>query len=368
MKILYTCLSKSWGGMEMYTLTSIRQLLRRNINCELLCVAESRMHLEGRNLGTVVNTVKSSGYVNPLGTLKVMSILRRGNYDFIHTQASKDLWHLVPALKLLNSNIPLFLTKHVGSFIVKRDRLHKILYDRVTAAFAISMVIKKNIIETTSLDEKKVILLPDGIDTEVFNPGKVDCRKVRQEFSVQDDEILIGMLGRFSPGKGHEEFIEAAKNLIKQHSNLKFLVVGEASRGEDKYEDKIKNLARKYNLNNLIFTGFRRDIPEVLGAMDIFVFPSHAEAFGLSLIEAMSMGKATVCSNTDGVLDIALDDTTSLLFESKNSEALQAKIEVLINSPQKRNEMGINGRNRVIENFDIEKLTDKVVELYQSYL
>ncbi len=352
----------------MYTLTSIRQLLKRNINCELLCVAESRMHLEGRNLGTIVNTVKSYGYVNPLGILKVMSILRRGNYDMVHTQASKDLWHLVPALKLLNSNIPLFLTKHVGSFVVKRDKLHKILYDRVTTAFAISRVIKKNIVDTTPLEEKKVVLLPDGIDTSIFNSEKIDCKKVRKEFSIGDKEIVIGMLGRFSPGKGHEEFIEAAKNLTKQHTNLKFLVVGEASRGEDKYEDKIKNLAKKHGLNNLIFTGFRRDIPEVLGAMDIFVFPSHAEAFGLSLIEAMSVGKPTVCSNTDGVLDIALNDITSLLFESKNSEDLQAKIEILINSPQKRNEMGNNGRKRVVENFDIEKLTDRVVELYKSYL
>jgi glycosyltransferase involved in cell wall biosynthesis len=60
--------------------------------------------------------------------------------------------------------------------------------------------------------------------------------------------------------------------------------------------------------------------------MDIFIFPSHAEAFGIALVEAMSMGKPTICSNSDGVLDIAVDDITSYLFEKQNKESLSQNL------------------------------------------
>lgn len=368
MKILYSCLSKSWGGMEMITLTFSKELIKRNNSVELLCPKESRIHVEACTTGIISHPVKASGYIHPLTVIKVAGIIKKGNYDLIHTQASKDLWILVPALKLIKSNIPLFLTKQVGSFIAKKDFLHRFLYKRVTKAFAISRVIKKNLVDTTPLEEDKIEIVYNGIDTEKFNPEKAEREKIRGEFSITDEEILIGMLARFSPGKGHEEFLAAAKNLSEKYNNLKFIVVGEASRGEDDYAESIKSLAKKYKLANVIFTGFRSDIPDLLAAMDIFVFPSHSEAFGIALAEAHSMAIPSVCSSSDGVLDIAVDNQTALLFESKNAEELSAKIEILIKNPQLRKELGVNARKRAIENFDLNVIMDKTIKLYSESL
>ena len=174
------------------------------------------------------------------------------------------------------------------------------------------------------------------------------------------------MLARFTPGKGHEEFLCAARELSKEYANLKFLVVGEPSRGETEYADKIKLLAGEYKLNNLIFTGFRGDIPEILAAMDIFAFPSHSEAFGIALVEAMAMKKPSVCSKAEGVLDIAVDGETSYLFENKNAADLKAKLKLLIESKEKQVEFGENARKRILENFDIEIVTGKVLKIYQA--
>ncbi|MHB1687020.1 MAG: glycosyltransferase family 4 protein [Ignavibacteriaceae bacterium] len=365
MKILYSCLSKSWGGMEMFTLTAVKQLLKRNISIELLCIAESRIHIEANNIGLIIHPIKMSGYIHPFSTLKLISILRRSNFDLIHTQASKDLWLLVPALKILRSKIPLILTKQVGSFIVKKDRLHRWIYNRLTFTLAISNVIKKNLLDTCPLTEEKILLLHNGIDTEKFNSEKVDLKKVRDEFKIKKDEILIGMLARFSPGKGHEEFLAAAKILTEKFGGLKFMIVGEASRGENDYAESIKNLAGELKLDNIIFAGYRTDTPEILGSMDIFVFPSHNEAFGIALAEAMAMGKPSVCSNADGVLDIAADGVTSYLFENKNPDDLAQKIELLIKSPETRKTFGLSARKRAVEYFDLEKLTEKVISIYE---
>ena len=369
MKILYSCLSKSWGGMEMFTLQAVDQLVKRNISVELLCFPGSKIHTESLKFGFKIFTLKANGYFNPVQTLKLKSILREGSYDLIHTQASKDLWVLVPALKLISSEIPLIMTKQVGSYIVKNDRFHKWIYDRVDLVFAISQVIKENLLNTCPLTENKIKLLHNGIDLNKFNTQSVDTKKVREEFNINDDDILIGMIARFSRGKGHEEFLFAAKELLNQYSNLNFMVVGEPSRGEDRYAEKIKKLAADYGIQNkIIFTGFRKDTPEILAAMDIFAFPSHSEAFGIALAEAMAMGKSSVCSDSDGILDIAVDNVTSYLFEKQSGNDLANKLKLLINSKETRRIFGEAARKRAIEMFDIEFLTDKVISYYEQLL
>lgn len=366
MKIFYSCLSKSWGGMEMITLTFIRKLLERNIHVELLCIEESRMQIEANNLGLIIHPVKASGYVHPFTTLKIASLIKKNKYDLVHTQASKDLWMVVPALKIAQSKIPLFITKHLGSFIVKKDFMHRFLYDRVTKAFAISNVIKNNLVDTTPLQPDKIVLLYNGVDVSKFDPAVAKRESIREEFEIGEQDISIGMIARFSPGKGHEEFLQSAKYLSLKFSNLKFIIVGEASRGEEEYANSIKRLAEKLDIKNVFFAGFRNDTPDVLSAMDIFIFPSHAEAFGIALIEAMAMEKASVCANADGVLDIAVDGKINLLFQNKNADDLAAKTEQLIIDGNKRLLMGKAARERVLKMFDIEIITDKSIQFYNQ--
>ena len=163
MKILYSCLSKSWGGMEMVTINTIKRLLDNDLTVELMCTAESRIHIEAKNFGMIIYPVKAPRYFQPFTTIRAALMIKNGKYDLIHTHASKDLWLLVPALKITRTSTPLLLTKHVGSFINKRDRMHNWLYRRVSFAIAISNVIRQNLLETTQLDEEKIILHYNGV-------------------------------------------------------------------------------------------------------------------------------------------------------------------------------------------------------------
>jgi glycosyltransferase involved in cell wall biosynthesis len=119
-------------------------------------------------------------------------------------------------------------------------------------------------------------------------------------------------------------------------------------------------------LDNLVFTGYRSDIPEMLAALDIFVFPSHAEAFGIALVEAMAMEKPTVCSASDGIFDIAVDNKTSYLFEKENASELQEKLKLLIDNPGIRLTFAKVSRERVLENFNINIVTDRICNLYSD--
>ncbi|MFA7229613.1 MAG: glycosyltransferase family 4 protein [Melioribacteraceae bacterium] len=369
MKILNTCLSKSWGGMEMYALHTVRQLSGRGCEAELLCYPDSRLQQEASRSGITCHLLKVEKHPSPMRIFELRNILSNNGYDLIHSEASGDLWSIVPALKLSGLNIPLLLTKHVGSYISKKDFLHRWIYNRVDLALAISSVIKKNLLDTTPLTGERIQLLHDAIDTEKFNPSKTDNKKVRKEFNIKDDEMLIGITSRFSSGKGHEEFLRAAKELSGSFHNLKFLIVGEPSRDEDGYAAGIKELAAELGINDkVIFTGYRNDLPEILAALNLFVFPSHAEAFGLALVEAMSMELPSVCSDSDGVLDIAIDGETSLLFQKKNYSDLTDKIRRLINDPEKRRSLGLNARKRVLENFDFNHFTDRMIAIFENQI
>lgn len=353
----------------MFAVQAVQKLLERGIHTELLCYPGSKIESDAAAKGIVVHTIKAEGYFNPSAVFKVRTILKKGKFSVVHTQASKDLWVLVPALKAAGQDIPLFMTKQVGSFIVKKDFLHRWIYNRLDYALAISEVIARNLVDTCPLPPEKVKLLHNAVDTKRFDPEKAAREKVRKEFNVADDETVTGMLARFSPGKGHEEFLEAAEILCRKHDKLKFMIVGEPSRGEDDYGNKIISMAEKPELaGKVFFTGFRNDIPDILSAMDIFAFPSHNEAFGIALAEAMAMGKPAVVSNSDGVLDIVVDGETSYLFEVKNSADLAAKLDKLITSPDLMKKFSINARKRIVNNFDIELLTDKVIEYYKDAL
>lgn len=367
MKILYSCLSQSWGGMEMITVDAALQLIKRGNDVLLLCYPNSKIHISAKERKIKTIPIKTESYFHPAAVLRLAKLLKKEKFDLIHTQASKDLWTLVPALKFAAEKCPLFLTKQLGSFIKKKDMLHKFLYSRITFAFAISKVIEKNLIDTTPLKKDKIKLLHNYVDTDRFDPSKTDGKKIRSEFNIADNDISIGMLARFSKGKGHEEFLEAAKILCEKYDRLRFLIVGEPSRGENEYAEKIQNLSKYYGLSGkVIFTGFRADTPDVLSSLDIFAFPSHSEAFGIALVEAMACAKPSVCSNSDGVLDIAVDGETAYLFEKGTAEDLANKLELLIVSKDKREALGSAARKRAVNFFDVNILTDKVIKFYEE--
>jgi glycosyltransferase involved in cell wall biosynthesis len=365
MKVLYSCLSKSWGGLEMGAVQDAEQLMKKGLNVDFLCYPDSQINVDANKKGINCLTLKASGYFHPLQILKLSKLIKKNQYQLVHTHLSKDLWILAPSLKLVNSNIPLLLTKQMGSFVVKKDFLHKLLYNRVNFILAISREIEKNVLETCPVTEDKVLLHHNSVNLMRFDPSLTDRIKVRNEFGISENEILIGMIARVTHGKGHEEFMYAANKLTKLYNNLKFLIVGETSPDEIEYGEKIKKLSETYKLKDkVIFTGFRKDTQDILAALDIFTFPSHSEAFGNALVEAMAMEKPSVAARYGGVLDIAEENVTGFLFNRRDGDDLANKLKLLIDSSEKRIEMGRKARERVIENFDVEKQTEKLISLY----
>ena len=307
-------------------------------------------------------------YLHPLQQWKLHHFLKNNGIQIIHSHYSRDLWTIVPALRKL-PQIPLFLTKHIGTQRPKTDYFHQKIYARVDKILAISQVIYANILQTHPVQKNQVELFNLGIDTKRFKPVASVREKMRQEFLIPPNAIAIGIAGRLQQAKGYVEFLEMAASVSKRHPETYFLLIGGASRGEDAEAQIIRKKAEELNLGaRLIFTGFRSDIENVLQALDIFVFPSHAEAYGLVILEAMAVGLPVISSNCDGILDIVVEGETGELVPPRDVAQLSDRTEVLIQSPKKRKQYGLAGRKRVQTLFNFCTMVDNLETLYERGL
>jgi len=367
MKILISCLSHSWGGMEMFTVQSAEQLLKNNFDVYLFCLDGSRIDLNSSFIPEQKKLkVKSNAYFNLKNIFQLRRFLLQNEIDLIHTQFSKDLWTISPALILIHKKIPLVFTKQLGSFIKKKDLLHRLIYKKVDKAIAISRVIKQNLLETTPLKEDKIVIIPNVVDLEKFNPLKYDRDKVRNELGIDKQTFVFTNIARLSPGKGQDTIIKAIIPIKEKLQNTLCVFVGEAEKSEKFYEEYLINLVKDNSLERLVkFLGFRKDIPEILSASDAFIFPSYAEAFGISLVEAMAMGLPNIVCNADGVLDIIIENETSLVFNRDDIQILSENILRLRFDDDLRKRLSINSLDRSKE-FSFEKYNEKVIQLYRS--
>jgi glycosyltransferase involved in cell wall biosynthesis len=369
LRILQTCFSHSLGGLEIHTLRAVSRLHKRGHEVWLACLPDSRLAHEAADLGFNTITLNVKGYVHPRLIMRMAKFLKDRKISIIHSQHSRDIATVVPAMLLSGEKTPVVLSKRMGSYISKRDLFHRFTFKHVNRVLAISEVIRKNVIETTPMKPENVITLHEPVDTQIFDPACSDRRKTRVENNFTDDDFIIGFVGRYSPGKGHEDFLDALTLLKEKYSSIKAWIIGEASQGEEEYERNIHDLAKRKGLEKIVrFSGFRKDIADAMYAFDLFVFPSHAEAFGAALVEAMAMERAVVSTNCDGVIDIVIDGVTGLFVNPHKPQELSDAIGHLIDNPALRSQMGIAGRKRILTHFDERAHIEKIESLYYSLL
>lgn len=140
----------------------------------------------------------------------------------------------------------------------------------------------------------KVNFIHNGVDLNVYKYDEENRRKVRSEFGITDEQLVVGHIGRFNQQKNHKFLIEVFAEVLKQKPDALLMLVGD---GEKKSEikEQIKSLGIE---ESVIFTGIRSDVPALLSAMDVFVFPSFYEGMPNTVIEAQATGLPCVIADT----------------------------------------------------------------------
>jgi len=301
---------------------------------------------------------------------RVRKIIREENIQIIHVHRSVEYWTAVAAIILSGRTVK--LVRNRGIVVPIRGHcFNRLLHNRFTAlVIATATRIEALYKSVKGFDRKKIVTLLDGVDVSAFHPD-IDGQRVRREFGVGPDTFLIGIIARLSWIKGQEFLLEAVARLRERHPTVKVLLAGKGRRREF-----LEGVIRQHGLEDaVIFTGFRKDIPDVLAAVDLFALPSvGSEGSSRGTLEAMAAGKAVVASDVGVIPDVVVDlaanpeEGTGFIVPPKDTTALAKKLEVFLNDRALLTAAGARGRARAEALFDESLMVEKLEGLYETIL
>ncbi|MEW6334443.1 MAG: glycosyltransferase, partial [Thermodesulfobacteriota bacterium] len=230
-----------------------------------------------------------------------------------------------------------------------------------TDLLCVSDKVKVHLLSKTGISTRKTHMVHTGIDLQRFDMQRSlqDREDLRRRLSIDSRSKIVGNVSRLADGKGHSDLLTAAADILVRHPDTVFLIVGDGGR-----RNELMGLSRSLNIaEHVRFTGSRRDIPELLDIMDIFVFPAGDEAFGISVLEAMAMGKPIIATNDAAVPELIEDRKEGLLVEPNSPGLISAAVQVLLADPERCARMGAAARARS-RLFSLERMTAAVEDIY----
>jgi len=330
-----------------------------------------RRQLEEANVKYyVVNAVSSAHpkYLlqNSRAAAQVRSLVRTESFDIVHGHNFFSGLYATASSK----GCPMVQTIHGTDFLYKAGWARQLLQAwsirRAKRTVGISQYVTARLRERYPGQQDKCVTIYDGIDTE-RRVSNAPSATVRRKLGVSDDTLLIGTVGALEQRKGHSLAIRALAH-IKQHlPDTTLLVIGVEAGYEPATARDLPRLADRLGVaDDVIFTGFRRDVPDLMHAMDVFVHPALDEGFGLVVCEAMNVGTPVVAFNVDGVAEIIEHGISGVLVEKGDVATLAKQLTELLQHRELAQSLAEAGKARVAERFTAQRMAIEYGRLYEE--
>jgi glycosyltransferase involved in cell wall biosynthesis len=212
--------------------------------------------------------------------------------------------------------------------------------------------------------QQKIEVIRNGVKLPARRAGKRGAGGIRQEFGIPAEAPVCACIGRVVSGKGIDVYLRAARVLINQNRNVRFLMIG-AHSVETNHKFEMEELARELQLDGrFIFTGERHNVDEILHDIDIVVHPSLTEGLSNVVLEAMAAGLPVVATRVGGNPELVQDRRTGVLVPPRNAAALAHAIGFLLDHPQIARQFGEAGRERIVQEFSVSEMLRRTEDLY----
>jgi len=342
-------------NLYLFRLPIMKELIKNNYEVYVVC-PKGKVFDKFRQFGIKAISYDidraSLNIIKELKTIKnIKKVITQINPDIIHSFMHKPNLYA----NLIGHKCVINTITGLGSFFIYNDLKSRIIRSLILLGYKITTKNTKKIVFQNSDDlklfldkniipkTKAVLIKGSGIDTNLFKPVK-----------KKDKKIVVLMIARVIRDKGVEEFIKAAE-LLKDKAE--FWYVGEIDNGS--------RSAFKPDWKNIKYFGFKDNIKSILAECDIFVLPSYREGIPRTLLEAASMQKPIVTTNTAGCKDVVEDGKNGFLVPIKDHVTLAKKIKILIDNPSLREKFAKYGRQKVMQ-FDIKIIIQKYIDLYEG--
>lgn len=369
--LLYVITKLELGGAQKQLLSLISHLDKEKFQPFLFTAAEGLLMQDAESLKGL--TITKSRYleraINPFKDfftlIELCRFIKNNKIEIVHTHSAKAGILGRIAARLARAKI-IFHTVHGWPFHDFQPVFLRRIFiwlEKVCAKFTDKIIVVCNADKEKGLrnrigDTEKYCLIRYGIDYEQFN---VKEELKAKGLNVAENELVIGTLSCLKPQKSPQDFIKLAYLVNKALSNVKFVLVGD---GELRKE--LERLIQRYDLQKkVILAGWRRDIPQILQAIDVFVLTSLWEGLPIAMLEAMSVSKPVVITRTGGTEELIQDGKNGFLVQPKDMNSMSEKLLLLLKDKKIRDEMGSNARQSLNFDFTTENMVENTQRLYE---
>jgi len=224
------------------------------------------------------------------------------------------------------------------------------------------------IAEAPDLFDQTSEVVYDGLSIPVEATAD-DCARIRRDLGLPSDRFAVGLIGQVAEVKGIWDFIEAVRTLSDRGVRLACGVIGDDLKTKGSVRVAAEQASRDKGLAGVIkFLGFRPDADRLVPAFDVIAVPSHIEPLGNATLEAMAWARPVVGSRVGGIPEMVIDGATGLLVPSQDPGRLADAIESLVVDPNRARAMGLAGRARATELFDLSVHARRIQGVYDQAL
>jgi glycosyltransferase involved in cell wall biosynthesis len=214
------------------------------------------------------------------------------------------------------------------------------------------------------------LVVPPPVDTERFVPDPTARASVRHELGIGDSKKVVGQVININPKKGLEYFLRAARLILDQEPDTRFLIIGAAHAVHHGYYEEILRLQRDLKITDdqMLWLGDKADTERYFAAMDVFVVSSvpNSEGTTTTSMEALSCQIPVVATNVGAVSDVVVDHETGLLVEPNRPDALAGAILSLLRDDTRRDELGEAGRDRTKQLFGLDVCVSRYLQVFAT--
>ncbi len=357
-RVLHCLGEMSQGGVENFLMNLYRNIDKNLIQFDFLVNRNGIFDNEIKTLGGKIYYIPALQKVGQIKYTKNLDDFFREHkeYKIIHSHLNHISGLITERAK--KANVPIRIAhihsnRHGNNYLIKLYKIYlgKKIKSNANYKFACS----KQAGEFLFGKNSNFDIINNAIDTNIYIYNKEVREKIRKNLNIHNDCFVIGNVARFHPVKNHLFLIEIFKEFIKLEKNAKLLLIGKG-----KLKSKIIKKIKKYNIDNkVIILEDRKDIYELMQAMDFFVFPSKAEGLGIVLIEAQAAGLKCIASKE--VIPEEAKVTDLLEFYGLDENAKNWAKKIYKNRIYERIDTSKEISNK---NYDIRKLAKYMQQFY----
>lgn len=365
MRVLFVEHKTVWGGAQVALVNLLREWERTKapMATTIVCPPDAALVPRVRALGMACIPLDLGAIEKRRGiawnlaqrlapTTKLLRILRRTGAQGIIANGAFSFLASVLAAKY--AHVPIVWIEH--NTTLPNDYLVRRMLHWANQIVVVSEAIREQFVNLAPEAQGNIITIHNGVDTEEFRVNPEARCRVRRELGWDENLCVVGTVGRLSPEKGIEYFVDAAAEIAAIMPETRFLVAGD---GPQRAELETRAAGR------VRFLGWREDMPDIFNALDVFALPSLAEAFGLAAVQAMATQVPVVASHVGGLREIIRAET-GLLVPPREAHALAQGILTLLRNQEMRRAFGARGRDRVLQQFTLAQQAEQMQTILEQ--